>query len=156
MKKLTLCLLSFLMLALFPSARAALAPAYSYVCGKDQKVRLDVLLDGRKVVIYQRFASRDGRGIINIYSDPVSNPRPKKDPEVLKQISFKSYISFMGFHFPKHDMYVTDEQETNEAGYTLILEPGILQGAQVVAAAEQYWSDWHDSSFSEFSCLRVK
>jgi hypothetical protein len=68
----------------------------------------------------------------------------------------KGSLAFTGFHYPKGEMYVTAEGETNEEGYTLAVESGLLAGAETVQAASVFWSDWHDSDVQRFTCKQIK
>ena len=68
----------------------------------------------------------------------------------------KGSLAFTGFHYPNGDMFVTAEGETNEEGYTLAIEKGLLEGARTVRAADIFWNDRSDSQVSQYTCTRVK
>jgi hypothetical protein len=67
-----------------------------------------------------------------------------------------SSIAFTGFHYPHGQMYVTAEGDTNEEGYTLAVEHGLIEGAAIVQAGEVFWSDFSESDVHKLTCKLIK
>jgi hypothetical protein len=75
------------------------------------------------------------------------------DDETQSESSLPSgSLAFTGFHYSDGEMYVSEEEETNEAGYTLAIESGILKGQSVVQASDIFWSDWRESDVRNYTC----
>lgn len=162
-------LLAFTVLVLgMVSARAGTLPMaslYTYSC---QHATLVVQKYGNKYAVQMSYkTSSNGKNhAINIQSEPAtvkalteafSGGDTMVDDETQSESGLpKGSLAFTGFHYPNGDMYVTAEGETNEEGYTLAIEKGLLVGARLVQSVDIFWNDRSDSQVAHYQCVRVK
>ncbi|MGZ3691762.1 MAG: hypothetical protein ACXVAX_09670 [Pseudobdellovibrio sp.] len=137
---------------------------YTYQCGS---AILKVLKQDDKFIIKMSSPAADGSNhIVNIASKAETLETAKAafgggdttvDDNTDSESKLpKGSVSFMGFHYPNGDMYVTAEDDTNEEGYTFAAESSLLSGAQIVKVADLFWSDFSATDVTNYDCARLK
>ncbi len=131
---------SFILLAFF-SASAFAAPVYT--CGN---MTVTVLGTEAKPLIKIEYPT--AHGVVHISSDSQSEIGEDDHIEI------KNPTVMAGFAYPNGDMYVMAEGDTNEEGFTFVIDSAAFKNAKKVKAATAFWSDWHNTEIEILDCVR--
>ncbi len=127
---------------------------FQYSC--PQKMMVIISGTVAKPVIKLKFPSNFTKGsMINIMSNSGSlDIDPSTDEG--KKVQVPHPVTFASFAYPSGSMYVSAEGDTNEEGFTFVIQEEMLKGAKNVKVATMYWSDFSATDIDNFGCARVK
>ena len=132
------------------------ATASTYSC--ENRTTVQIQRKASKLSVRLTVPSMSGKRLITIRSGDSTDSADFASTSDSKPLSLISPTHFFGFHYANGQMYVSEEGDTNEQGFTLSLDQSAILGSKTAKIALNYWIDFMktEEDISYLNCVRIK